>query len=55
MILVDTNDKNIIILIMRSYLDESLHQVATSVKSPVFGNKKLQPLSYKNPTTHPKD
>ena len=44
MILVDTNDKNIFILIMRYYLDESLRQIATSVKIPFFGNKKLQPL-----------
>ena len=48
MILVDTNGKNIIILIMRSSLNESLYQVATSVKIPFFGNIKLQPLSYKN-------
>ena len=47
MILVDTNDKNIFILIIRSYLDESLRQVATSVKIPFFGNKKLQPYPFK--------
>jgi len=49
MILVDTNDKNIFILIMRYYLDESLRQIATSVKIPFFGNKKLQPFPLKIP------
>ena len=43
MIFVDTNDKNIFILIMRHDIDESLRQIATSVKIPFFGNKKLQP------------